>query len=34
MTISFLNKNLFSPLELLLSSTYKMEDGRWIKVRC
>ena len=27
MTISFLNKNLFHPLKLLLSSTHKMEKG-------
>ena len=30
MTISFLNKNLFYPLRLLLDSTHKMEDGERI----
>jgi len=32
MTISFLNKSLFAPLELLLSSTLKMESGQKVEI--
>jgi len=32
MTLSFLNKNLFHPLRLLLSSTQKMEDGKKLEI--
>lgn len=31
-TISFLNKNLFHPLRLLLTNTHKMEDGEKIDI--
>ena len=33
MTMAFLNKNLFSPLKLLLSSTHKMEDGEKLEFK-
>lgn len=33
MTLSFLNKNLFHPLKLLLDSTHKMEDGERIEFK-
>ena len=32
MTISFLNRNLFAPLKLLLTSTHKMEDGEKVDI--
>jgi diguanylate cyclase (GGDEF)-like protein len=32
MTITFLNKNLFDPLRLLLSSTHKMEKGEKVSI--
>lgn len=32
MTISFLNKNLFAPLKLLLNSTHKMDNGEKINI--
>lgn len=32
MTITFLNRNLFSPLKVLLSSTNKMEEGKKVEV--
>lgn len=33
MTMSFLNRNLFHPLKLLLSSTHKMEDGKKLEIQ-
>ena len=33
MTLSFLNRNLFHPLRLLLANTHKMEDGKKIDIR-
>jgi len=32
MTVTFLNRNLFAPLTILLDSTHKMEDGKKIDI--